>query len=221
MTLTQWEHFFKPEVRKAGRMLFDQGKVSPSKPSDTEVCAYVRPSCRTKLKSQAVESVILFAECDCASSRKGQFCKHLWAILLSTSEKYPDFLESKRDLQKPAAVESIAQSKVQTPAQEAYKLKQSEYRKEQYQKQKARLKNQKQARSQKNVFVVSDFSPHIEAALKFFSENGFELRENMSKDAVGLAKKKLSRVFHPDVGGSHDEILTLNHYTEILLKFTL
>ena len=75
-------------------------------------------------------------------------------------------------------------------------------------------------KSKKSTSEISEFPSFVEDALKYFSDNGFELRGSMNAESINLAKKKLSRVFHPDVGGSHAEILELNKFTETLLKFT-
>ncbi len=224
MSVQAWEHYFKPEVRNRGRSLLTQGKVTLSQPSDTEVFSFIRATTPFKvtLKVESVESHTIYADCNCPLSKKGQFCKHIWATLLITDEKKADFLESKTELHKLSSdnTTSISKSKksqVQSDSQDAYKAKQNDYRKEQYQKQKQRLKDIK--KSKKNAHEPESFPPFVETALKYFSENGFELRETMNTEAINLAKKKLSRVFHPDVGGTHSEILELNDYTDTLLKF--
>ncbi len=225
MSVQNWEHFFKPENRNSGRAFVVKGKVSLSQPSDTEIQAYVRASTSFKVsfKCRSVESPVVVVDCTCPSAKKGQLCKHIWAVLLVIEDKKPDFLESKTDLQKDSVdgVESTPKTKASLARQEsqaAQKLKQAEYRKDQYQKQKQRLKDQK---LQKKMSLGPDEYPlPVEAALKYFSENGFELRDSMTKVAVGAAVKKLARIFHPDVGGSHSEILELNRNADILNKFS-
>jgi hypothetical protein len=39
------------------------------------------------------------------------------------------------------------------------------------------------------------------------------------KDILAEAKRKLSRIFHPDKGGTHEESVELNQNCEILLRF--
>ena len=39
------------------------------------------------------------------------------------------------------------------------------------------------------------------------------------EEALKNAKKKLSRVFHPDIGGSHQESVDLNVNYDILIRF--
>mgnify|MGYP001576968981 CR=1 FL=1 len=211
MSIQAWDHFFKPEVRSHGRSFVSKGKVSLSRPSDTEIQTYVRASTSFKVtfKCDSIESKILTVDCTCPLSKKGQFCKHIWASLLTIDEKNSDFLLSKTELHK--------SSQVREDSQTSYKSKQDDYRKQQYQKQKQRLKEQKQ--SKKKITNSEEFPPAIETALKFFLDNGFALRESLTSEAVGLARKKLARVFHPDLGGSHSEILELNKFADVLTKF--
>ncbi len=197
--------------------------------SDTEIQSYVRASTAVKitLKSPTIDSKTIFADCNCPLSKKGQFCKHIWATLIVTEQRFPDFIEEKTDLEKASAVftdvnKAPAQNQAKLESQEAYKLKQNQYRKEQYQRQKQRLKDQKNsAKDPKRKSVLDmQFPAAVESALKYFSQNGFELKESITVEAVGHAKKKLSRVFHPDVGGTHDEIQELNKFAEILTKYS-
>jgi len=224
-----WEHFFKPETRSSGRSLFSQGKVSIQQPSDIEVVVYVRvsPPLKVSLKTESMSSNTLIVDCNCPAGKKGLFCKHIWAGLLATEQKNPDFFESKTEIEKKeASSKSTAPAKPTEKSQafEAkqaeYKEKQATYRKEQYQKQKQRLKDIKQNnKDKKNQPEKIEFPREIEKALSFFSQNGIELRESLNKELVGSAKKKLARIFHPDLGGSHDEILELNKYADILTEF--
>ena len=59
----------------------------------------------------------------------------------------------------------------------------------------------------------------VKSALAYFNLNGFVLEESLDEDSINLARKKLSRVFHPDVGGTHAEILELNNNFDILFAF--
>lgn len=229
MSAQLWENFFKPEVRSAGRTFVKQNKVTVSQLSDTELKGYVRASTSFKVsfKSETVASTRVYVSCSCPLSAKGQFCKHIWAVLLVAETKTPDFFDGKSEIEK--ASQAVASAEKATAAkpkneamverQTALKQKQSDYRKEQYQKQKLRLKAEK--RKAKGLAEDDDSYPvPVEEALKYFNENGFELRDNMTREAIGVATKKLARVFHPDVGGSHDEILELNKQAEILTKFS-
>lgn len=224
MAILSWEHFFKPEIRSSGRSFVTKGKVSLSQPSDTEIQAYIKASTSYKVtfKSPSVSSNTITVDCTCPQSKKGQFCKHIWATLLIVEEKKSDFLDSKTELQKKSqsAAEAAPKAKLsqkQIDSQAAYKLKQADYRKEQYQKQKKRLKDIK---AKKNAPEPDLYPPTIEKALEYFLLNGFDLRNSMNKEAISFAMKKLARIFHPDVGGSHDEILELNKFSEVLTKFS-
>lgn len=234
MSTENWTHLFKPEARSKGQTFVSKDKVSPPRPSDTEVQVFVRDSSGAKvtLRAESIESDTLSADCNCAQSKKGQFCKHIWAALLTIEEKTPDFLESKTELVKADSVADLGASgsgsgpkkfepsPAQVEKQEAYKQKQNEYRREQYQKQKQRLKDKKQSGGAKESrFGSSIYPSEVEDALKYFSANGFPLEDSLDEEAVSTAKKQLSRVFHPDKGGSHDEILELNQFTRILEEY--
>lgn len=219
MPLIDLEHFFKPETRNSGHAFVTKDKVTFSQPSDTEVQSYVRASTAYKvsLKYESFDSPNLFVDCTCPSSKKGQFCKHMWAALLKIDQKNSEFLDSKLELKRPlgsgAPVEELFRLK-----QESYKLKQANYRKEQYQKQKERAKTFKAAKKNAAAEIPS-FPLSVEKALQFFEENGFSLRECLTEKSVALAMRKLSRVFHPDRGGTHEEFLELNANAELLLKY--
>ncbi len=230
MLIEKWEHFFKPEVRRSGHTLMAQGKVSIAQPSDTEIVVYIRtpPPLKVTLKSPSMASNLISADCSCPAGKKGMFCKHIWAGLLATEQKNPDFFDSKTEIEKAtAAVKDLRKPTVTSQSQErtqaweekqaAFKEKQNTYRKEQYQKQKLRLKKFK--KNKKDFVTEVTFSKDVEKALGFFSQNGFELRETLTKEVVGAAMKKLARIFHPDLGGSHEESLELNKHTNVLIGF--
>lgn len=218
MSMHQWENFFKPETRNSGLALVKKDKVSLAYTGDTEVQAFVKSTSVVKIifKVESMASTTINVHCNCPQSSKGQFCKHIWATLLVINQKKPDFLESKKSLEKTAQIVGV-KTEIQQLKKENYKLKQADYRKEQYQKQKQRLKDIKKS---KNLNLEDNsYPPAIESALKYFLENGFALRESPNEESINTAKKKLSRVFHPDLGGSHSEILELNKQAEVLLKF--
>ncbi len=221
MSLKTLEHFFKPEARNSGKTLLAKNKVSASQLSDTEIQCYVRASTSFKaiLKLDSVSSKTIQANCTCPQSKKGQFCKHLWAALLVVEKDFPDFLEDKTDIEKildqPKSKISLSQSQIDS--KKAFAEKQKAYQKEQYQKQKERLKAFK--KSQKTQPEIEQLPAAVENALAFFLENGFPLRESFDRASINLAKKKLARIFHPDVGGSHQEIVELNQNTEVLINF--
>ena len=238
MSTENWEHFFKPEVRTSGRRFYSEGSVSVSQPSDTEIQAYIRGSTPIKisLKSPSMASKLITADCTCPASKKGQLCKHIWATLLAVEEKKPEFFEDKEELQKReplAAVEaeqtikskSTFKPQAKRPASEeqlekqaAFKAKQADYRKAQYQKQKQRLKDKKPSKNKSHLQTVS-LPDEVEAAVTYFSENGFPLEAPFKTESVQISKKKLSRIFHPDIGGSHHEIVELNKHSENLIAY--
>lgn len=237
MSLDHWEIYFKPEVRKGGRTLASKGVVNLTTSSDTEVHCYIRGSSPVKVsfRSDSIESPNFTAACTCASSKKGQFCKHMWAALTEVAEKKPDFLDSKTEMElysqaKDLSTAGSPKTTGKSDSQLAYKAKreefeaqqkekQSDYRKQLYQKQKEKLRSSK-GKPPKSKTFVQQFPEDVEAALVYFSQNGFELREDLNSQAVSLARKQLARVFHPDKGGNHDEILELNAHADVLLDFS-
>jgi hypothetical protein len=226
MGLINWEPFFKPEVRNAGRALVVKGLVALMRPSDTEQQAYIRSSSPLKVqfKTPSIDSPLLTAICTCPKAKKEQLCKHMWATLILIEEKNPDFFTAKTDLQA-GVIDSVTTqaadkiSQKQTESQAAYKIKQAEYRKQQYHLQKQRSQKFKSAQKAKGE-AVTIFPREVESALQYFSQNGFSLQDSLNAEAIGMARKKLARVFHPDHGGSHDEIVELNQFTEILMRFS-
>ncbi len=247
MAIEIWEPFFKPEVRSAGQAFVSKGQVALMRPTDTELVAYIRTSSSFKVQfsSPSMDSVVVTATCTCPNSKKGQLCKHIWATLVVVEEKNPDFFEAKTELLttaddthsneassnessggtgRPPLSQRQADSQAayklrQADSQAAYKLKQADYRKKQYQLQKERSQKIKKPKTSK-FQVKPEFPSDVEEALIYFSENGFVLRDCLTAESVGGARKKLARVFHPDLGGSHDEIVELNRFTEVLMAFT-
>lgn len=219
MPVENWDHFFKPEIRRSGQALLDKGKVIPSRPTDTEVQCYIRTSSPFKviLKSATIDNTSLYANCTCKQFQKGQFCKHIWATILAVNEKNPDFFDNKRELHLKTSLQKIDPSANSTKSQQDYKQKQIDYRRANYLKQKQLTKDKKISHKQKNNIAKS--SPEIEKALDYFLQNGFALNEDLNLDTISAARKKLARVFHPDRGGNHNEILELNQFADILLKF--
>lgn len=229
MSVDYWEHFFKPEVRSSGRTLFSQGKVTIAQPSDTEIIAYIRVSSPLKvvLKSPSISSKIVTADCKCSAAKKGTFCKHIWAALLATEAKKYDFFDSKSELEKQESPlktkvvpklndQSQARARERETKQAEYKEKQDLYRKIQYQKQKLR---QQEYKIKKNQTQNVEFPNDVGRALTYFEVNGIELKTMMTKESISSAKKTLARVFHPDSGGSHEEIVELNKYSEVLMDY--
>jgi uncharacterized Zn finger protein len=207
----KWGNFFKAEIKSSGLKLFTQEKVSLTSATDTTIHAFVKaaPPLKVVLSSEGIASHLFTAECSCPAGKKSQFCKHIWATLLSVAQKYPDFLTLKRVIEK-------STSPLDT-VQDAHKQRASEYRKEQYQKQKAQVKKEK--RERESAVDPEMFPEEIATALRYFSLNGFPMPAGPSESVLSEAKRKLSRVFHPDKGGSHSEIIELNRHWETLMHF--
>jgi uncharacterized Zn finger protein len=210
-----WGHFFKPEVRKAGTDFFNDGVVVLSVTSDTGIQGYVKGTASSKvvLKAESIGSPTFYADCSCPPSTKGMLCKHIWAVLLQTEKKYPDFLDSKRNIEK---LEKAPQP------ESPYKAKQDAYRKQQYEKQKARAKEQRLAKKNSKRAPAEPVSlpAAVESAFEFFSQNGFPMENPVDEEVLKDAKKKLSRIFHPDKGGTHEEAVVLNEHYDVLAHFS-
>ncbi len=210
---------FKPEVKSSGRKLVAQEKISLSTQSDTSIQAFVRvaPPFRVKFSTEEISSKTFSVECSCPTARKNRFCKHVWATLLFVEENYSDFLTEKTEIEN---LNSSAEPKIdkQSAFKESAKLRASEHRKEQYQKQKARVKEKKrEQKGNQQSHSSQSHSPEIEAALAYFSQNGFPMPSGPTKEIIVEAKRKLSRLFHPDKGGTHEESVELNQNCEVLL----
>jgi hypothetical protein len=214
-------NLFKPEMKSSGRKLVGQDKVSLSSQSDTFIQAYVRvaPPFKVTFTAEDVASTSFMAECSCPVAKKSRFCKHVWAVLLVVEEKVPDFLIGKTDINK---IDANAEPEPSAKAtyQEAAKQRASDYRKDQYQKQKTRAKDQKRERKGlESAVSSSSYTPEVEAALAYFLLNGFPMPAGPSREILSEAKRTLSRVFHPDKGGSHEESVELNRNVEIIMGF--
>jgi hypothetical protein len=209
-----WGPYFKPEVQKRGREDFTRGLAVVANASDTQINGYVKasPLAKVAFRSEDISSSIFTVDCSCPVSVKGNFCKHIWAILILVEQKHPDFLDSKTAVEKAGLGKPVAEN--------PYKAKQAEYQKQQYQKQKARAKEQRFEKKRESRGGTKQALPvDVETALRFFSENGFPLNESGDEETLKKAKKDLSRVFHPDKGGSHDEAVVLNRHYETLIQF--
>ena len=203
------EHYFKPEVRNRGEDYYDEDAVYLSKAADTEIVAVIKatPPVRITLSAKSISDKVFTVACSCSSSQKGQLCKHIWGTILTAALDHPDFFDSKTDLVKAESTKSDFNEKL--------KAKQSTHRKEQYQK----LKNEKKSKTAKASKTQHrpSYDDAAEEAIKYFAVNGFEITHPINLDTLKSAKKILSRVFHPDKGGSHEEALELNKHFDTLL----
>jgi hypothetical protein len=135
----------------------------------------------------------------------------MWSVLLSVEKNYPDFLTSKTNIEKASSP---------TPKNSAFKEKQADYKKLQYEKQKLRANKFKADKKKQKLSAEEPALPlHAEAALKFFLENGFPLEKPIKEEGLNNARKKLARIFHPDLGGSHEETVILNKHYDILIDY--
>jgi hypothetical protein len=217
-------NFFKAEIKAAGRRLLDEEKIAITGGSDSTIKVYVRasPPVAVLLTSSGVGSRTLTAECSCTAAKKAQFCKHVWGALLGAEEKFPDFLVEKRAIEKSEAGSTRGGDFDSAPTDsyaETAKARASEYRKDQYQKQKARVKATQLEKSGKSTKLRSALPADVEAAVAYFTLNGFPMADDLDEDTLAEAKRSLSRVFHPDKGGTHDETVELNRNCEILQRF--
>jgi uncharacterized Zn finger protein len=77
----------------------------------------------------------------------------------------------------------------------------------------------KQRGDRKDRAPAFHYPSDVEQARQYFQANGFEMKQPFELSEIVDAKKQLSRVFHPDKGGSHDEILELNRNFQILSDY--
>lgn len=119
----------------------------------------------------------------------------------------------------------------------AYKEKQKalakEYRKQQSAKHKELRKQRKQAQASDDLLkeALENSTPRkertpafkypqlVEKARQYFQNNGYEMKQPIGLNELIEARKHLSRVFHPDKGGSHEEILELNKNFQIISDY--
>ena len=216
-------HFFKPEVRNEAADLLSKKHVYLQIGSDTQIDASVRGTTPSKIsfRSDSIESETFEVDCSCKASKKGVFCKHIWAVLTAAQETSADFFENKTNIEKGDLLKSSIQN-------EKLKEKQSEYRKQAYEAQKQRAKNLKderksrdRAESIKSSAFTQALPDEVKSALAYFELNGFPMTLPVDEPTVTNAKRVLSRVFHPDKGGAHDEMLELLRNADLLLKFRL
>lgn len=209
--MTNLSDFFKPEDRKRGEDLFNKDVVTISSASDTEVRAFVKASGqpRVSLSANDVASETFTATCTCPAAGKGQLCKHIWATLLKLQDRGSDFLESKAE---------IEQASLVSPARTEMKERQASFQKQRYEKQKTRAKEMR--REKKGQAVPQfEYPLDVEDARAYFRANGFDLAHPLEMEALNSARKILSRVFHPDKGGTHAETLTLNQHFDSIRNY--
>lgn len=215
-----WGEFFKAETKTSGSKLFTQGKIRLVNATDTAIQASspASPPVHVRFISEHIGSEKFTASCTCSAAKKNKFCKHFWATLLCVEQKYPDFLSSKRSIEM-SHIAHRSRPEPNNSFREEAKLRATAHRKEQYQKQKLRAKLFRGKHRQAKISDERIFPAAVAAALAYFSQNGFSMLPSPTGSALGEAKRKLSRVLHPDKGGSHDEMVELNKNYEVLLEF--
>lgn len=212
---------FKAEVQNAGGELVDEGVVILTVTSDTAINALVRAGtpARVSLTSTSISSSMILAACSCTRAKKSILCKHIWAVVQLTDAKHPDFLDSKID---------ITMKEVAPAAESPHKAKQDAFKKQQAERLKARnkekrleLKAQKKGLppKSKNTKLSVSYPNEVHTSLAYFKMNGFEIETPLVAAQIQEARRLLSRIFHPDKGGSHTEVLELNQHYDILLSY--
>lgn len=207
------ENYFKPEVRSRGQAEFAKELGFISNGSDTQIQGIVKstPPLRVSLSSASIDSAEINVTCTCRMAGKGSFCKHIWTLLLLAETRHPDFFESKT---------SLAFGMLAPSADEPYKAKQADFKKQQYEKQKKWVKEKKTENKRKLSEVPREcYSDAVESALIFFAQNGFPMESNRDEELLKNAMKNLARIFHPDKGGSHEEAVILNTHYATLSRF--
>lgn len=204
--------FFGHSERSKGAELLRKGLVVISSSTDTNVSAFVKGSsaCRVTLLTDDVASPALSSSCTCSQARSGKLCKHIWSVLLKLEENGADLIDGKSEIHAPGVRNS--------PADEARSMKAEEFKTQQRQKLKERYKEirQQKKRAERGPQII--YPDVVQEALDYFSNNGFPLSDLDMANLIN-ARKLLSRVFHPDKGGSHEEILELNVHFENLESY--
>lgn len=205
------EDAFRPGDRSKGETDFRKNAVHISQSSDTLVRAFVKSAGQGKvtLTADSLDDDFIHAECTCTTAKKGEACRHMWAVILKLEGS--DFLLNKVNVKTGAA-------QTASPKESAFTQRQAEYKEVQKErlKQRAReFKDRKAGREPQGPNLPDEVSE----ALRYFNANGFPLEKELDADHVESARRQLARVFHPDKGGSHDEILELNHHFEILSQY--
>lgn len=213
-----FEPFFKPELRASGEKLFLNKKVSISSSSDTEIHAYVEasPAIRVRFKTDDIGSDSFSATCSCAAAHRSRLCKHVWSVILAVLEKHSDFLRFKTRIEKNPLTFEV--QKLENQFKLSAKERASNYRNEQYQKIRERKGAARKLASKSHV-NAKRYPEGVVGAIEYFSRNGFPMSEGLSMMQIGEAKRKLSRVFHPDKGGTNQEMIELNIHCEILSRY--
>lgn len=204
--------FFGQQERRKGEELTSKGLVTISGASDTSVSAFIKDSsgARVNLTADEVAAPALAAKCSCTHARNGDLCKHIWAVLFKLEQTDADFLQGKEEVLSP--------SQSSSPAEAARQAKAEEYKTAQRQKLKERNKEIREKKKRAERGPQFSYPALVQESLDYFSAQGFPLDE-LDLATLQNARKLLSRVFHPDKGGTHDEILELNRHYDRLEQY--
>ena len=99
------------------------------------------------------------------------------------------------------------------------KRRAADYRKEQYARQKDYAKKVRDSNKPRKSSSLRSMPADVTEACAYFALNGFPMEGRPSEEIVGEAKRKLSRLFHPDKGGTHAEMIELNRNVELVLGY--
>lgn len=189
---------FSSSERRKGAAVAEDRAVLISGASETFVSATVRTSspARVTLSASEIADSDIAAKCTCTVAQKDRLCRHIWAALLTLEEQGHDFLLGKESISLVADAAEVCRPARKPP------------------------ENRKQSsRAQKVRPPAFHYPVSVEEARRYFQANGFEMKQPFELHEIIDAKKQLSRVFHPDKGGSHDEILELNRNFQILSDY--
>jgi hypothetical protein len=114
--------------------------------------------------------------------------------------------------------EALAPGAKADPAGQARQAKQEEYKAQQKQKIKERNKDKRLREKAEERGPRFSYPAPVQESLDYFSANGFPL-DDLDMAALLNARKLLSRVFHPDKGGTHEEVLELNAHFEVVESY--
>ncbi len=205
--------FFGHQERSKGSEIARKDLVLISSASDTDVRALIKGSqaCRVTLTADEVAAASFSCACTCPQSRKGDLCKHVWAVLLKLEEKEADFLDGKTEALAPVMAAA-------SPSSEARLAQQTEFKSAQKLKLKERNKQIRQNKKAEKRGTSFQYPAPVQESLDYFVANGFTFDE-LDMPSLQNARKLLSRVFHPDKGGTHDEVLELNSHFETLADY--
>ena len=205
---------FRPEDQRAGKHLYQSGGVVLRIASDQAIGALVKQGTgyRVTLEASPLSLDLINATCSCSRGKKGRPCPHVAAAINGIEDKQPEFLIGRKQ---------ITFSTAEPVAPSAFQVAQTERRRAHADVQKERAREMRRTRrmESRGQEPIPDFPPEIAAALEYFKINGFDLAKNLTEATLREARTVLARVFHPDRGGAHQEMLELNDQFERVRAF--